>query len=144
LSIRLESGETLAYTKLILATGTRVRPLPTGGCELPNLYSLRTLDDVKSIRSNLDTVKKLLIIGAGYIGLELAASAVKKGIQLTVLESIDRVLDRVTCAVISELYRDMHDNEGVDLRFNLVIDRFKKSTDETSVILGEGLSIYFD
>ncbi|MFT6407955.1 MAG: 3-phenylpropionate/trans-cinnamate dioxygenase ferredoxin reductase subunit [Arenicella sp.] len=144
-SIKLESGETLAYTKLILATGTRARPLPTGDCELPNLYSLRTLDDVKSIRSNLDTGKKLLIIGAGYIGLELAASAVKKGIQVTVLESMDRVLARVTCAVVSEFYRDMHKNEGVDLRFNVVIDRFeKKSTGETSVILGDGLRLYFD
>lgn len=112
----LDNGQMLAYDKLIYATGTRARKLPVPGAHLPSVYYLRTMTDVERIRASLEPGKRLLIIGAGYIGLEVAASAIQLGLSVTALEAQDRVLARVTSPEMSNFFAELHKESGLDLR----------------------------
>lgn len=152
----LEGGEQVSYTKLVLATGTRARLLPVTGIESVNAHYLRTIDDVDAIKENLNDNTKLLIVGAGYIGLELAASAVKPiskeqdsgskehQRQVTVLESMDRVLARVTGEEVSNFYQDLHRQAGVDIRLNASLAEFQKSDGKQYALMADGEKIEFD
>jgi len=143
-TLALDNGEQVAYTKLILATGTRARSLPVEGAELPQIHTLRTLTDVDAIKRAIPDNGKLLIVGAGYIGLEVAASAVKQGIAVTVLEAMDRVLARVTSRTISEFYQSVHAQEGVDIRLNSKLDKFAPSGSKAKAVMADGEEIEFD
>jgi 3-phenylpropionate/trans-cinnamate dioxygenase ferredoxin reductase component len=114
--VRLEHGGHLSYDALIIATGSRPRALPVEGAALDNVYDLRGLSDVEHIRPKMIEGRNLVIIGAGYIGLEAAAVASQLGLKVTVLEMADRVLARVTSPVISEFYETQHKAHGVDIR----------------------------
>lgn len=111
----LEGGETLQYDKLILATGARPRKLPIPGADLPNVFYLRSADDVLKIKAEVSAGKHAVIIGGGYIGLETAASLTKQGMKVTVLEMEDRILQRVTAPVMSNFYKRIHTEEGVNI-----------------------------
>ena len=140
----LDGDEKIPYDKLILATGTRARLLPIDGADLPNIHYLRTIADVDAIKQNLKSGSKLLIVGAGYIGLEVAASAVKQGVEVVVLEAMDRVLARVTSPVVSEFYQKRHADEGVDIRLNTTLSKFVAGETGTRAILADGEQIEFD
>ncbi|NND81539.1 MAG: FAD-dependent oxidoreductase [Gammaproteobacteria bacterium] len=142
--VTLESGESVSYDYLILATGTRARKLPVDGGELPQIRYLRTLQDVDAIKQQLNPAARLLIVGAGYIGLEVAASAVKQGIQVTVLEAMDRVLERVTSPVVSEFYQRVHAEEGVEIRLQTALTEFVETGDGAAAVLADGEQIEFD
>ncbi len=111
----LDGGDTLQYDKLILATGARPRELPIPGADLPNVFYLRSADDILKIKAKIDAGKKAVIIGGGYIGLETAASLRKQGMVVTVLEMEDRILQRVTAPIMSEFYQRIHTEEGVKI-----------------------------
>jgi len=111
----LDGGDTLQYDKLILATGARPRELPIPGADLPNVFYLRSADDVLKIKAEVQAGKKAVIIGGGYIGLETAASLTKQGMKTTVLEMEDRILQRVTAPVMSDFYKRIHTEEGVNI-----------------------------
>ena len=128
--------ETIDYEKLILATGTRARMLPVPGADLPQIHYLRTKSDVDGIKSALSPSSRLLIVGAGYIGLEVAASAVKQGMKVTVVEAMDRVLARVTSPAISEFYQRIHSEEGVDIRLSTALQGFESSGSGITAVLG--------
>lgn len=115
-TVTLDSGETLEWTHLVLATGSHVRRLPLPGVELPGVHYLRTITDVDAIRAELAPGKRLVIVGGGYIGLEVAAVALKAGLDVTVLEMEQRILQRVTTAAMSEYYHDVHTKAGVKIR----------------------------
>lgn len=117
-SVTLEGGEALPYDKLIIATGSRPRVIPVEGADLEGVMVLRTLADVDKLQPLATKGKRLVVVGAGYIGLEAAAVARQIGLEVTVLEAMDRVLARVTSPVISEFYQDVHRSEGVDVRLN--------------------------
>ena len=88
--VDLDNGESLDYTYLCLATGTRARRLDMlPGADLDGIYYLRTVDDIDKIAASLSKVKKAVIVGGGYIGLETAASLRKKNIEVTVIEAVD-------------------------------------------------------
>ncbi|MEM8564056.1 MAG: FAD-dependent oxidoreductase, partial [Pseudomonadota bacterium] len=123
------------YEKLILATGTRPRTLPLPGSDEARLAYLRTLSDARRIGEGLLPDTHLLIIGAGYIGLELAASAVKRGSKVTVLEAQDRVLARVTSPVVSDFYQRLHGDAGVDIRLNTALTGFAAKDDKIGVLV---------
>ena len=142
--VALDSGEKLHYSHLIIATGTRARYLPVEGGDLPTIKYLRTISDVDNIKTSLNSNSKLLIVGAGYIGLEVAASAVKQGVKVTVLEAMDRVLARVTSPVISEFYQTMHAQEGVDIRLNAALEKFESIDGKHSAVLSTGETLDFD
>jgi 3-phenylpropionate/trans-cinnamate dioxygenase ferredoxin reductase subunit len=105
-----------AYTHLVLATGSRVRTLPVPGAELSGVGYLRTTADVDGLRAAFAPGRRLVIIGGGYIGLEVAAVAVKAGLHVTLLEAQERVLARVTAPVVSAFYEAVHRAEGVEIR----------------------------
>lgn len=111
--VRLEDGLTLPYDALLLATGSRPRALTVPGAELQGVHTLRTIADVERIRAELAGHHRLVIIGGGYIGLEVAATARELGLDVTVLEMADRVMNRVTCGEISSFYEAEHARHGV-------------------------------
>ena len=142
--VHLDDGREIPYSKLIVATGTRARLLPVEGAELSNVKYLRSRDDVDQIKDSLKEGSKLLIVGAGYIGLELAASAVKQSISAIVLEVQDRVLERVTSPEISDFFQRLHTQEGVDIRLSTGLKRFVKQDGVTFGELNNGEQIEFD
>jgi 3-phenylpropionate/trans-cinnamate dioxygenase ferredoxin reductase subunit len=111
--LRLDDGTTLAYDALLLATGSRPRKLTAPGADLGGVHFLRTMTDVERIRADFGPGKRLVIIGGGYIGLEVAATARELGLDVTVLEMAERVMNRVTCSEISSFYEKEHARHGV-------------------------------
>ncbi len=117
--VRLDDGSTLAYDALLLATGARPRPLEVPGANLEGVHALRTLADADRIRAGLSAGARLVIVGGGYVGLEVAATARHLGVTVTVLEMADRVMGRVTCPAVSALYEAEHARHGVSILRNI-------------------------
>jgi 3-phenylpropionate/trans-cinnamate dioxygenase ferredoxin reductase subunit len=115
-AVILADGTRLPYSTLVLATGSRPRELP-----LPGAFCLRTIADVDVIRARLVPGKSLVVIGGGYIGLELAAVAVKLGVGVTVLEQAPRLMARGVGPVVSAFYARLPDEEGVTIRTGAVV-----------------------
>ena len=113
--VTLADGSTLAYDGLALCTGARLRPLPLAGAGLDGVYGLRSLDDSKAIKAALETAQNVVIIGGGFIGLEVAAVARRKGKCVTVLEAAERLMARVVPPHVSRFYLEMHDSQGVEV-----------------------------
>ena len=113
--LHLEHGAELAYDALILATGSRPRKLACSGAGLENVHDLRTIADVERIRQQMVAGRRIVIIGAGYIGLEAAAVARQMGLDVTVLEMAPRILARVTSHVMSAFFAAEHAAQGVRL-----------------------------
>jgi NADPH-dependent 2,4-dienoyl-CoA reductase/sulfur reductase-like enzyme len=121
-TLTLGDGSSLHYDKLILATGSLPRALTVPGHDLSGVVALRTLADADVLRERVQPGEKLVVIGAGYIGLEAAAAARQLGHDVTVLEAAPRVLGRVTGEIVSTFYADLHRAQGVDLRLNAKIE----------------------
>ena len=113
--VTLDDGSTLAYDGLALCTGARLRPLPLAGANLGGVCGLRSLDDSRAIKAALETAQNVVIIGGGFIGLEVAAIARRKGKHVTVLEAAERLMARVVPPHVSQFYRDLHLSHGVDV-----------------------------
>ncbi len=137
--LELADGSQLAYDKLAIATGGRPRPLSVPNAAVAercaNFHYLRTLDDVEQIRAQLAPGKRLAIVGGGYIGLEVAASAIAQGLQVTVLEALPRVLQRVTAAELSAYYERKHREAGVDIRTGVQVADLEVSGESVSAVL---------
>ena len=116
--LRLDDGSTLAYDGLLLATGSRPRQLVAPGADLAGVHFLRTIGDVERIRADFGPGRRLVIVGGGYIGLEVAATARELGLDVTVLEMAERVMNRVTCSEISAFYEREHARHGVRIICN--------------------------
>jgi len=143
--VRLEHGGCLPYDALIIATGSRPRALPVEGATLQNVFDLRGLSDVEHIQPRMIPGKKLVIIGAGYIGLEAAAVASQLGLKVTVLEMAERVLERVTSPVISTFYQDLHAEHGVDIRLGARLKSLKGADGKVShAVMADGEEIEAD
>jgi 3-phenylpropionate/trans-cinnamate dioxygenase ferredoxin reductase subunit len=110
--VRLASGASIAYSNLVLAMGARVRKLPIDGA----LY-LRGRDDAIELKSHIDKSRTVVIVGGGFIGLEVAAAARALGKKVTVVEAQPRLMARVVAPVISEFYRELHVEYGVEILF---------------------------
>lgn len=110
-----EAGEVAGYDKLVLCTGARVRKLPVKGADLPGVFYLRDSADVLSIKASIKDGARAVIIGGGYIGLETAASLRKQNMDVTVLEAMPRILQRVTAPALSAFYKRVHTEEGVKI-----------------------------
>jgi 3-phenylpropionate/trans-cinnamate dioxygenase ferredoxin reductase subunit len=116
--VRLDDGSLLPYDALLLSTGSRPRKLVAPGADLHGVHFLRTIADVERIRTDLGPGKRLVIIGGGYIGLEVAATAREQGLDVTVLEMAERVMNRVTCAEVSSFYEREHARHGARIICN--------------------------
>ena len=126
-TVTTKDGEALHYDKLVLATGARVRPLPVPGTELDGVFYLRDTKDVRAIKDNVEAGKQAIIIGGGYIGLETAASLRKQGMEVAVLEAMPRILQRVTASELSEFYKRVHNEEGVNILEGVMASEIKQA-----------------
>jgi 3-phenylpropionate/trans-cinnamate dioxygenase ferredoxin reductase subunit len=122
--ISLSDGSRLTYSKLLLATGGTPRRLAVPGAHLAGIHYLRSMADAVAIRKDFVHGARLLIIGAGYIGLEVAAVAIRAGLSVTVLEADQRAMARSVCPETSGFYADYHRRAGVDLRFGAGLKAF--------------------
>ncbi|HET8729490.1 MAG TPA: FAD-dependent oxidoreductase [Moraxellaceae bacterium] len=136
--ITLADGSSMRYDKLALCLGARPRRLPVRGADLPGVHLLRNAADVSAIRTQLGHTRRAVIIGAGFIGLEAAASLRHLGIAVTVMETADRVLQRVTAPAVSAFYARVHREEGVDLRTGVSIAALTGNTRVRGVQLADG------
>jgi 3-phenylpropionate/trans-cinnamate dioxygenase ferredoxin reductase component len=114
--VTLTSGREIEYGTLVLATGTSARVLPVPGIDLAGVLSLRKIDDVVSLRPAINDAQRIVIVGGGYIGLEVAAVVRSEGRAVTVLEAEDRVLKRVAGPATSDFFDGFHRRHGVDIK----------------------------
>jgi 3-phenylpropionate/trans-cinnamate dioxygenase ferredoxin reductase component len=138
------NGQELAYGTLVLATGTRARALKAPGAELGGLFSLRAIDDVHRLRPALDAARHIVIVGGGYIGLEVAAIMRGEGRAVTVLEAEDRLLKRVTGADISTFFETLHRERGVDIRLGARLAALTGDGTVSGVALADGTELPAD
>ena len=142
--VQTAEGDSVDYDQLVIATGSRPRPMPVAGIDLPGVHYLRSINDVNRIRNDMKNSRRLVIIGAGYIGLEVAAVAVQSGLDVTVVEMEDRVMRRVVSAQLSEYYQDVHESHGVRFRLSTATCGFSGDTQLESVVLDSGDEIAAD
>lgn len=135
----LEGGEALPYAHLILATGARNRPLPVPGHDLAGVFYLRTRADADALKDRLATARRVVVIGAGFIGLEFAAVARALGHEVTVLEGASRVLARAVSPEMSAFFASAHAAMGTDLVLGAgVIGLEGEAGHVTGVATGDG------
>ena len=142
--LQIENGSDIEYDKLVIATGSRVRRLPIEGTDLKGVHYLRSIADVDGIRDDMDAGKKIVIIGAGYIGLEVAAVSQLAGLNVTVIEMADRVMSRVVSAETSDFYQIEHTNQGVRFRLSTGVSSLNGRKRVKSVTTSEGEDIPAD
>ena len=135
--LQLEKGETVTYDKLLIATGGRPRKLEVDGHTLKGIHYLRNIDDVDAIKTQMSISQNLVIVGGGYIGLEVASVAIKKGLTVSVLEMESRILERVTTEEMSAFYHQLHTDEGVNILTSTQAKAFKGSETVESVACGD-------
>lgn len=150
-TVSLSDGATLKYSKLVLATGGRPRRLEVTGSEqaelCDNFHYLRTIDDVRRIHKQFKDSNRLVIVGGGYVGLEVAAIAIKNNLHVTVLEGASRVLARVTAPAISAFYEQVHRAAGVDLKTGVVIEQIECSASHgqvSAIMCSNGMRVAAD
>lgn len=137
--VRLGDGAELPYDRLLLATGARPRTLP-GVLPMANLLTLRTHADAGAIQQRLGPGRRLIVIGGGFIGLELAAAARRCGTSVTVIEGLPRLLSRAVPAEIAGVVAERHRREGVDLLLDARIASIAETDGGTTVQLADGSS----
>ncbi|MBS4102983.1 NAD(P)/FAD-dependent oxidoreductase [Tsukamurella paurometabola] len=140
----LEGGERLRYDHLVLSLGARPRPLTVSGSQMAGVHYLRDSAHVDAIREELSNARHAVIVGAGYIGLETAAALRSLGVDVTVLETAERVLQRVTAAEVSAFYGRVHREEGVDLRLGVQVEALEGDSRIRGVRLTDGQLIECD
>ena len=127
-----ESDTVFDYDKLVITTGSRARKLNLPGCQLGGIFYLRSLNDVDLIRASMGSAKKLCVIGGGYVGLEVAAVARKAGLNVTVIETQERILQRVTTPEMSDYYHQLHTERGVNIMLNQAVTGFEGRSEHGS------------
>ena len=137
-SLTLSNTENLQYENLVLATGSRVRKLEVEGSHLSNINYLRTIEEADQLKKYFKLGKKLVVIGAGYIGLEVAAAAIKKGLGVTVIEMDDRVMKRTVDPIISKYFDSLHRSKGAEIILNAALERFEGRKEVEKVICSNG------
>ncbi|MEW2912229.1 FAD-dependent oxidoreductase [Leisingera sp. JC11] len=116
--------EVVSYDQLALTTGSDPRRLPAAiGGDLDGVYVVRGLTDVDAMAPSVTEGKRALIVGGGYIGLEAAAVCAKRGVQVTLVEMADRILQRVAAPETSDFFRKLHSSHGVDIREGVGLER---------------------
>ena len=143
-TVTTDAGETFDYEHLVIATGSHVRRLRIPGIDLPGVHYLRTMADVDAIRGDVAEGRRLVIVGGGYIGLEVAAVARKLGMEVTVLEMEDRILARVTTPAMSAFYTRVHTEHGVEIRTGAAASEILGEDRVTGVLCTDGTQLEAD
>lgn len=137
----LEGDRRVGYDRLLVATGARPRRLDAPGSELEGIHYLRTVADSERIRERLERQERLVVIGSGWIGAEIAASARQKGCQVTVLEMGSVPLERVLGPEVGQIYLDIHRQHGVEFLPETTVERFEGQGSVERVLTRDGASI---
>ena len=136
-TVALSSDETLHYDHLLISTGSRPRKLSIDGSDLPGIHYLRTMDDVDGLRDDMQADANLVIVGGGYIGLEVAAVGRELGLNVHVLEMEERILQRVTTPEMSAYYHQLHEGRGVNIHTNTAVTGFAGDGKVQEVLCGD-------
>jgi 3-phenylpropionate/trans-cinnamate dioxygenase ferredoxin reductase subunit len=136
-TVALSSDETLHYDHLLISTGSRPRKLSIDGSDLPGIHYLRTMDDVDGLRDGMQADANLVIVGGGYIGLEVAAVGRELGLNVHVLEMEERILQRVTTPEMSAYYHQLHEGRGVNIHTNTAVTGFAGDGKVQEVLCGD-------
>ena len=136
-TVALSTGETLSYDHLLISTGSRPRKLSIEGSDLPGIHYLRTMDDVDGLREGMRPDANLVIVGGGYIGLEVAAVGRELGLNVHVLEMEERILQRVTTPEMSAYYHQLHEGRGVHIHTSTAVTGFAGDGKVEAVICGD-------
>jgi 3-phenylpropionate/trans-cinnamate dioxygenase ferredoxin reductase subunit len=142
--VQFDGGAAVPYEKLLLATGAAPRRLPLAGKNGKRIAYLRTFDDALEIRAALDPGSRLAVIGGGFIGLELAASARKRGATVTVIEALPRILSRAVPEAHAEVIAARHLAEGVDLRCGVGVNGIRETANAVEIGLADGTTVPAD
>ncbi|WP_050452008.1 NAD(P)/FAD-dependent oxidoreductase [Candidatus Burkholderia verschuerenii] len=136
----LGDGACIAYERLLLATGAEPRKLDVPGSTLRGVHVLRNVPDALAIAGALDTGRRIAVIGAGFIGLEVAATAVARGCHVTVLEAAPRALMRAVPEVVAQALIARHGRMGVDVRVNAQVARIEGRRD-AGLAIDNGIAV---
>lgn len=140
-----DRGRELPYERLALATGAAPRRLTVPGADLGGVHHLRDLGDALGLRDELAWARHVLVVGGGFIGLEVAAAARARGKAVTVVEASERLMGRSVAPVVSEFYRQAHGRRGVEVRLSTGITGFEgRSGRVTGVLLDDGSRLAAD
>lgn len=137
-TVQLSDGSSHLYHRLVIATGSRARALTVPGAGLPGVLALRTRDDALELKRLLVPGARVAIIGAGYIGLEVAAAAAARGCEVTVLEFQDRVMSRVTSQPVSRFFEQLHEQNGVRFVFGAAVTAIEGTDRAEQVVTADG------
>jgi 3-phenylpropionate/trans-cinnamate dioxygenase ferredoxin reductase component len=143
-AVALADGERVGYDRLLLATGAAPRRLSVPGSELDGIHYLRELRDADAIAARLERGGRVVLIGAGWIGAEVAASARQKGLDVTVVGREELPLERILGSELGRIYADIHRDRGVELIGGAVLDRFEGGTAVERVRLADGRALETD
>ncbi len=140
----LEGDRRLGYDRLLLTTGARPRRLDIPGAELEGIHYLRTLGDSDRIGARFGDGRRLVVVGSGWIGAEIAASARQKGCEVTMIEMASLPLERVLGPEVGRIYLDLHREHGVEFLPETTLERFEGEGSVERVLTGDGASIETD
>lgn len=143
-SVVYEDGFRHDFDNLVFATGATPRPLSVPGHDLKRVLLLRTASDCAAIKAELQPGRHIVVIGGGFIGLEVAASARQLGCQVTVLEALDRILSRSVPGPAAEAVAQVHRDQGVDIRTGVGVERFEGHQVVEKVALAGGAALDVD
>ena len=143
-SVLFSDGRRIEYAQLILATGSRVRPLIGVDDTLAGVHYLRTIADAKRLAKDLQPGRRMVVIGGGFIGLEVASSAAKRGLEVTVVERQGALLERALPADIASAVEDLHRARGVDVRLGAAVSALQGKDRVTAVVLADGTELPAD
>jgi 3-phenylpropionate/trans-cinnamate dioxygenase ferredoxin reductase component len=142
--LELDRGERLRYDRLLLATGAEPRRLTIPGADLQGIHYLRSVQDSDALRKRLDQGGALVVVGAGWIGAEVAASARQRGLDVAVVEPLSVPLERVLGAEVGRIYRDVHADHGVRMLVGTGVDAFEGDTAVERVRTSDGRELECD
>jgi 3-phenylpropionate/trans-cinnamate dioxygenase ferredoxin reductase subunit len=140
-AVVLAGGERIDFDRLLIATGAEPRRLPVDGADLDNVHLLRTIEDSNAIAATFESGGRLAVIGGGWIGCEVAASARQKGMDVTLIEPLELPLLRVLGPELGAFYRDVHADQGVELRFGTGVEAIEGSGRAERVRTSDGTTI---
>ena len=143
-SVRLSDGTSLPYDRLVLCTGSRMRQLTILGSELQGVHYLRTVADAEALKKRMRVGAKAVIVSGGYIGFEIASSFRQFGLEVVVLEAMERVLQRVTSEVTSEFFTRIHTEKGVQIHTSTQAESFSGDGGVQEVHCAGGISFPAD
>ena len=135
-TVELTDGRKLPYGKLLLTTGARVRKLRCPGADLDNIFYLKSIADVDALQAAFLPGARIAIVGAGYIGLEVAAVGAKRGLDVTVFEAMDRVMARAVSPSLSAFFMAEHMKAGVNLKLNTGVEGFEGNGKVERILAG--------